>query len=179
MIGSLALWLLYLLLLLAGIAGLVLNIVGLPGIWLIPLAAIVYKLLPISGPVMSWTAILATVGVGIVAEIAEFAAGALGSAKAGGSKRGMVGALLGGLVGAIAAQVLVPIPIVGAILGAVLGSFIGAYLFEFAWTGKSHGHAFRIGVGAAKGRVMGLVIKSVCGCVMLLIVLITAWPWGY
>jgi uncharacterized protein len=169
-------WLAYALLAVTCVVGLILNIVGLPGIWLIPLAAIAYKILPWTADAIGWWSIVAIVGIGVVAELAEFAAGAAGSAKAGGSKRSMLGAILGGVVGAIGGQIVIPVPLVGAIIGAIAGSFGGSYLSEYLWVQKSHADSLAIGVGAMKGRVAGLVIKSVCGAVMSLVALVAAWP---
>lgn len=168
--------LLYALLAVACVIGLVVNVVGLPGIWLIPLAAIVYKLLPWTGGAVGWWPIVAIVGIGVVAELAEFIAGAAGSAKAGGSKRGMFGAIVGGITGAIGGQVVIPVPLLGAIIGAFIGSFAGTYLVEFAWVRRTHAESMDIGVGALKGRVVGVVVKSACGAVMTIVALMAAWP---
>jgi hypothetical protein len=169
-------WLLYALLAAACVVGLLVNILGLPGIWLIPLATIVYALLPWTGVTIGAWPILAIIAIGVVAELAEFLAGAAGSAKAGGSKRGMLGAIVGGIVGAIGGQIVIPIPLLGAIIGAFVGSFIGSYVIEFAWVRRTHADSLRIGVGAVKGRVIGVAIKTFCGAVMTIVALVAGWP---
>lgn len=164
-------WLSYLALLLACVAGLFLNLLGLPGIWLIVVAAMLYGWL--IGYIGLWT-IVALVLLGVLAELVEFLAGAAGSKSAGGSKRGMAGAVLGGLVGGILGT-FIPIPVLGTILGSVAGCFGGAYAVEW-YIGKTHGDAARISYGAAKGRIFGLVAKSIFGCAMAATAAIVGLP---
>lgn len=167
-------WLAYILLLLVMAAGLFLNILGLPGLWLIVISVVAYAW------GFGWTYVGAwTIGVvvilGLLAELVEFVAGAAGSKAAGGSKRGMVGAILGGIVGGIVGTPLIPIPVVGTIVGSVAGCFIGAYAIEWM-VGRSHGEAAVISYGAAKGRVVGLLAKSAFGVLMFLWAAIAAFP---
>lgn len=169
-------WLLYALLAAACVVGLLVNVLGLPGIWLIPLAAIVYALLPWTNGTLGVWVIVAIIAIGVVAELAEFLAGAAGSAKAGGSKRGMLGAIVGGIVGAIGGQIVIPIPLLGAIIGAFAGSFAGSYVVELAWVKRTHTESMQIGVGAVKGRVVGVVIKTFCGAIMSIVALVAGWP---
>jgi uncharacterized protein len=169
-------WLGYLLLFAACAAGLLLNIVGLPGIWLMVLAGMTFVWWTDSA-YAGWTPILFMVGIGIVAEVCEFLAGAAGAKQAGGTRRGMAGALVGGLVGAIACSILIPIPIVGTIIGAVLGSALGAFFIEWGWVGTERDQATTIAVGAAKGRFLGMLLKSIFGIAMATILLFSAIPW--
>lgn len=167
-------WLAYVALLLLMAAGLFLNILGLPGLWLIVISAIVY------GWVFGWTyvgvwTIGVLVGLGLLAELVELLAGAAGSKAAGGSKRGMIGAIAGGLVGGIAGTPLIPIPVIGTIVGSVAGCFIGAYSIEW-WIGRTHGEAAVISYGAAKGRVVGLLAKTAFGVAMMAWAAIAAIP---
>lgn len=157
-----------------GLVGLVLNLLGLPGIWLIVLGTIVYGISSGWGEYVGWTSVLTLLGIGITAELIEFLAGAAGSRKFGGSKRGMVGAVVGGLVGGIAGTPI--FPVVGTIAGSILGSFIGAFLVESGVLEKSSKSSAKVGIGAALGRALGIVIKSAFGAAMLLIAAITALP---
>jgi uncharacterized protein len=159
-------------------AGLFLNILGLPGLWLIVISVVVY------GWIFGWTyvgvwTIAVLVVLGLLAELVELLAGAAGSKAAGGSKRGMIGAIVGGIIGGIAGTPLIPIPVVGTIVGSVAGCFIGAYAIEWA-IGRTHGDAAVISYGAAKGRIVGLLAKTAFGVVMAIWAAVAAIPivWG-
>jgi uncharacterized protein YqgC (DUF456 family) len=86
----------------------------------------------------------------------------------------MIGAIIGALIGGIVGSILIPVPVVGTIVGACLGAFIGAAALEL--TDRDFVHAMRVGVGAAKGRFMGIVIKLAIGAIMLIIIMICALP---
>ena len=140
------------------------NILGLPGLWLMVLAHV------------GWPSTIAMVLLALAAELAEFLAGAAGSAAAGGRKRGMFGAIAGGILGGIFLTFLIPIPIIGTIVGACAGAFIGAAVLEYS--DKDAGHAWRVGIGEAKGRFWGIVSKLGFGFVMFLTSAWTAVPLG-
>ncbi len=138
---------------------------GLPGIWLMGLAALSMRLW--RPELAEWWVIGATLGIALVGEVLEFVAGAAGARKAGGSKRSAMGALVGGVVGALAGTVLIPIPLVGTILGSALGSAAGAVGLELTLP-KSPGvarlgaaHHGRIGIAAFVGRLAATLIKVV------------------
>ncbi len=161
----------YTLLLLTGLIGVVVAVLGMPGLWLLVIAAGIYAVAT-GGSALHWPGLVALVVLGLIAEVLEFLAGAAGSKQAGGGWRGVVGAVVGGIVGAI---VGVPIPVIGPLIGAVLGAGVGAALLEFS----SHNDAplaTRIGWGAAKGRMWGIAIKGSIGLVMLAILAIGAFP---
>lgn len=168
-------WLLYLLMLVVGMTGLFLNILGLFGLWLLISGYVVYAWLTGWNHFVGWPSVGTLLGLAIVAELAEFFAGAAGSSAAGGRKRGALGAIVGALIGGIVASFLIPIPVVGTVVGACLGAFVGASIAEFY--DRDWQHAVRVGYGAAKGRFMGIVIKSVIGVLMLLIALVAGLPW--
>jgi uncharacterized protein len=167
-------WALYVVLLIACVGGLLINLVGLPGIWLIVIVGMGYKFS--TEGFLGWTPVLVCVGLGLVAELLEFIAGAAGAKNSGGSKRGMAGAIIGGLVGAIACSVLIPIPLVGTIIGAILGSGLGAFFIEWGWVGSTTEQSTVIAYGAAKGRFIGMVLKSVFGGIIVIILLMAAFP---
>lgn len=168
-------WLYYVLLLILGVTGLALNILGLPGLWLMVGAAGLYALLTGFEHLGIW-GFLVLFLLAVMAEILETVLGGVAAKKVGGSKRGMVGAIVGGLIGGIAGTPLIPIPIVGTIIGACIGSFIGAFGVELFWLRKTPGDSFKIGTGAAAGRFMGIIAKSAVGIVMLLVTVIWAIP---
>jgi uncharacterized protein YqgC (DUF456 family) len=168
-------WVYYFLILIISIVGLFLNLLGLPGLWLIVGSLGVYGLITGWDVYVGWPSLIALVVLGLLAEVLEFLAGAAGSKAAGGRKRGMIGAVVGALVGGIAFS-FVPIPVVATIVGAVLGAFVGAALMEL--TDRDFRHAMRVGYGAAKGRLIGIVVKTAIGVVMLLVLMFAAIPIG-
>lgn len=167
-------WLWYAVLLCVIVAGLFLNIVGLPGLWLIVVGVVLYAWW-FGFALIGWWTIAIIVALGLLAELVEFAAGAAGSKAAGGTKRGMAGAIVGGLVGGLVGTALLPIPIVGTIVGSVLGTFVGSYVIELG-INREHGDAMWISYGAAKGRVWGMVFKSVFGVAMGILAAIMGLP---
>lgn len=171
-------WSLYVCLIVVLCTGWLINILGLPGLWVMLLAHIGYALATGWDVYTGLWATVALLALAIAAEIVEFVAGAAGSAKAGGTKRGMAGAIVGGLVGGLVGTAVIPVPVLGTIIGAVGGSFAGAALVE-RMIDSDNDRAIAIGIGAAKGRFWGILIKSGFGVIMLLVSLITAIPiWG-
>jgi uncharacterized protein YqgC (DUF456 family) len=169
-------WLYYLVLIAVMAFGWFVNIIGLPGLWLMVGAYAFYGLFTGWNRHVGWASLIAMVLLAVAAEIVEFAAGAAGSSAAGGRKRGALGAIVGGLIGGIFLTALVPIPIVGTIVGACIGAFLGAAIMEF-WD-KDAAHSLRVGYGAAKGRFWGIISKSAFGLVMMLVALVAALPYG-
>lgn len=165
-------WIGYVLLLASVVAGLFINILGLPGLWLMVLTSVVYAWAT-DFVYIGWWAIGIIIALGVAAELVEFFAGAAGSAKAGGSKRGMAGAIVGGIVGGIVGTPI--FPIVGTIAGSIIGCALGAYLIETS-VGKTHTEATSISIGAAKGKLVGLVAKSTFGVAMGLVAAVAAVP---
>ena len=176
-------WALYLTLAGLLVAGLVLNIVGLPGLWLMVAAHACYAWLDQDHSLAGLPSSLAMLGLALLAEGVEFLAGAAGSKTAGGSLRSTVGAVIGGVVGGILGAILVPVvPVLNAILGACVGSFVGAALLEASKSKQDielrrefYGRLNRVGWGAFKGRLWGIVLKTAIGLVMLVVSLWTAW----
>lgn len=139
---------------------------GLPGTWLMVLAAFVASRL---GDVPIGTITL--VGVALIAlgsELLDLVFAARHTRRYGGSNRGAWGAIAGGFVGAI---VGVPVPIIGSVLGALAGSVVGALAFE-VWGGASRDVAARAATGVAIGRAIAIASKATAGCV------IAAWVLG-
>ena len=154
------------------------SLVGLPGNWAMILAATVYWwFMPADTRVaFHWGVLVAMVVLAAIGELVEFAAGALGATKAGGSRRGaalaLVGSIVGGLLGAI---VGVPIPVVGPIVAALLfaslGAMAGAMLGEH-WKGRTMEEGFQVGQAAFWGRLFGTLGKMMFGAVMLVVVVV-------
>lgn len=168
-------WVYYFSLLILSVTGLFLNILGLPGLWLLVAATAGFAWATGWDIYVGWPSLIALVLLGLLAELAEFLAGAAGSKAAGGRTRGMIGAVVGALIGGIVFSVLPP-PVIATIVGACLGAFVGAAGMELS--DKDFRHAMKVGYGAAKGRLLGIVVKTAVGVVMLLVVMITALPIG-
>jgi uncharacterized protein YqgC (DUF456 family) len=151
------------------LVGLALIAVGLPGIWLMVIAVIVYglvtKFVGVGVITLSVTIVLA-----LLSEVAEAWLGFGMAKKYGGSKRAGWGALIGGLVGA---AVGVPVPVVGSVIGSLVGAFGGALLFEYLGHGDSD-KAVRAGWGALLGRVAATATKIGLGLVITVLAVIGA-----
>jgi uncharacterized protein YqgC (DUF456 family) len=168
-------WFYYTCLLIVLLVGLFVNILGLPGLWLMVAAYAAYGWITVWNRFVGWPSLIALIVLALLAEAAEFLAGAAGSKAAGGRKRGMIGAIVGGFLGAIFLSVI-PIPVVAQIIGACLGAFIGAAVMELSDKGAAH--SLRVGVGAAKGRFMGIISKLGFGVAMLIVALWAGLPAG-
>jgi uncharacterized protein YqgC (DUF456 family) len=64
---------------------------------------------------------------------------------------------------------------VGTIAGACIGSFGGAFLVELGIL-RDVSHSTRVGVGAATGRLIGIIVKLWFGVLMLLVAAIACLP---
>jgi uncharacterized protein len=151
-------------------AGLVLIPFGLPGTWLMVVAAVLYG--PLSGgPALSTTVIVGTGVLALAAEALEFWLSAGYTKRYGGSSRGAWGAIIGGMVGAV---VGLPVPIIGSVIGAFLGAFAGALVGELTG-GARAGAATRAATGAVIGRLVATAIKMAVGVAMALWIVTAAW----
>ena len=146
----------------------------LPGNWaVLAIAAAWAYFMPKSeyGMGYAWGTVAVLGGLVLLGELIEFAAGAAGAKKEGGSRRGMALSIAGAMVGSLAgAAVGVPVPVVGPLIGAVgggaAGAFGGAFLGE-KWKGRHDRDALQIGKGALIGRLLGTGGKLACGAVMV------------
>ena len=108
-----------------------LNLLGLPGNWMIVAATALYAWLT-AGPGSGgprWTAVAVVTGLAILGELVEFGASAAGVKRAGGSRRGAVLALIGSVVGAMTGLFVgVPIPVIGSVIAALLFAGLGEFV---------------------------------------------------
>jgi uncharacterized protein YqgC (DUF456 family) len=146
----------------------VLTLFGLPGTWLIVVAAGVYSwLMPDDTRWdVSWQLVVVLAAMAVVAEIYETAAAARGTRKLGGSRRGAVLAIVGSIIGAIVGTMVIPIPVVGTIVGACLGAALGAGAGELH-KGRDTDHAWKIGKAAFQGRLVGSLAKLLIAAAMV------------
>lgn len=162
------------LLFVVNLAGWVLTALSLPGNWLILIATALFALfVRTEGSGIGWPTIVVLLGLAIIGEIIETAAGAAGAARSGGSRRGMILSIIGAIIGSIGGAIVsVPIPIfgppIGAVFGGAVGAFIGALLGE-SWKGRALDHGMQVGQAAFLGRIFGTVGKLIAGAVMLVI----------
>jgi uncharacterized protein YqgC (DUF456 family) len=154
----------------------ILTVVGMPGNWLMVAATALYAwLLPEdSATSFGWGIVLAVALLATLGELLEAVAGALGVAKAGGSRRGALLALLGSLTGGILGMIVgIPIPMVGSLVAAVLfagiGALIGAMIGE-KWKGRDLNESWAVGKNAFWGRLLGTLGKVLVGSIMIVIV---------
>jgi uncharacterized protein YqgC (DUF456 family) len=150
--AAILIWLLAILLIALGLAGLVLPV--LPG-----------PLLLFAGLVAAaWAENFSYVGLGTLSALGimallsiliDFIAGALGARKYGASGRAVIGATVGAALG-----IFLGLP------GVVLGPFIGAVIGELSVGRKLHAVS-RAGVGATLGLLLGVAAKLALGLAML------------
>lgn len=165
----------YILLLILLLVGLSINVLTLPGLWLMAAVYGVYGWLTGWNHYVGWPSLIAMAVLATVAEIVELTAGSAGAKKAGASKRAMIGAVVGGMVGAVFLTALIPIPVVGTVIGVCLGAALGAGIVELM-VRRDLEQSIRVGSGAFKGRLLGIVSKLAIGAVMLLIAMICGFP---
>jgi uncharacterized protein YqgC (DUF456 family) len=152
------------------------TVLSLPGNWVMVITAALFAYFaPQQGPQISWTVVAVLTALALLAELLEFAAGAVGAAKVGGSKRGAILAIIGAMIGAVAgamAGAAIPIPLIGSMIGAIggasLGALGGAMLGE-AWKGRTLGESWKIGQAAFWGRFLGTVAKTAIASAMVVI----------
>jgi uncharacterized protein len=161
-------WVYYTLLLAMQVCGLGIQLLSLPGLWLMAAAAGLYALVTRGQYLWPW-GITVILGLCVVGELLEFIAGAGGAKKAGGSKRSMLFGTVGGIAGGLLLSI--PVPVIGTIAGVCLGAFAGATLAQLT-VAKDARHSALVGIGAAKGTLLGILLKLSIGVVILII---TAW----
>jgi uncharacterized protein YqgC (DUF456 family) len=154
------------------------QLVGLPGNWIIVVAAAAYAwaMPPDGRTALGWETVIILLVLALVGEILEFVAAAMGVSKAGGSRRGAMLALVGSIVGGIVGLFVgLPIPIVGSLAAALvfggLGALAGAFLGE-SWKGRDFDQSLGVGKAAFVGRVLGTLAKMIVGSVMVAVTIV-------
>jgi len=154
--------------LLAAVLGLAVTLTTLSGAWLIVGVA---GLCWIWQPELYWWPVFVSgVLLALGGDLFELFSSAVGVKKLGGGRAGAWLSVMGAVIGAIAGSVLIPVPIVGTIVGAVVGAGLGAVAGERGIAGRSWGRSAKIGAGAAAGRAVSVLVKSVltalCGAIL-------------
>jgi hypothetical protein len=135
------------------VAGLLLVPLGLPGLWVMLGATLVYWIAVPTGSIGLMT-FLVVAALVVTAEVLEFTIAGRYARQYGGSRRASVGAILGGVVGAILG---VPVPVIGSMLGAFAGAFAGALVAELTVHRDVRGEPMKVAQGALLGRVVAAV----------------------
>jgi hypothetical protein len=151
-----------LLLIAAGLIGLVLIPLGLPGLWVIVLGILGYGWLT-DFRTLSAGFLVLVILLAVLGEVVEAWVGFRFARRYGGSSRAGWGALVGGLIGAI---VGVPVPIIGSVVGGFVGAFLGAAVFEYTRARRTEG-AVKAGWGAMLGRAAAAAVKMAIGIVLV------------
>lgn len=153
------------LLAIALLAGLVLVPLGLPGLWVMLGAALLYFVAVPSGGIGVGTLLVAVVLVGL-AELLEFSISGRYARRYGGSRRASWGAIIGGIAGAL---IGVPVPVIGSLIGAMLGSFVGAFAAELSVARAQRSDPTRVATGALLGRAVASAAKSAIGVLVAIV----------
>jgi len=151
-------------------AGLLLDIVGLFGNWVI-LAAIAVVWVVTGFVHFGGWGMTAMLGLAVLGEAIEMIAASLGATKFGGSRGAAVAAMLGCIAGAIIGTPM--LPVLGTIAGACAGAFIAVASFETVLMRRDLQGAVRTGFGAAVGKIAGLLAKMFIGFLILFVAAFT------
>ena len=146
------------------LSGVALNLIGLFGNWVIFIAVTLAWVLT-RFQHFTLTALLLMFVLACLGEVVETAAAAFGARQFGGGKGASVSAFIGGIIGAVLGTPIAPL--VGTLVGACLGAFVAAALYEYAHLEKEVDAALWTGLGAALGRLAGLLGKFFVGLLML------------
>lgn len=155
------------------VGGLLLVPLGLPGLWVILGATLVYWIVVPAGGIGLWTVVFAVLLIGL-AEVLEFTIAGKYTKRYGGSRRASWGAILGGILGAL---VGVPVPVIGSLIGAFVGSFAGAFVGEYSVHRDQRADPTRAAKGAVIGRAIAAAAKSGLGLIVAVLVFGSA-VWG-
>jgi hypothetical protein len=142
--------------LLAGLAGVLLTILTLPGVWITLAVAIACQFI-FPEPPFSWYTLGICTALALAGEVYELFAAPAAARRKGAGHSGALGSLVGSIAGAIIGAMV--IPIVGAIPGAVLGAGLGALSLERGIAGKSWSASASIATAAATGRLIATLLK--------------------
>lgn len=153
------------------VGALALNVVGLPGNWVLVATAAVVALVPGFGE-LTWTWFFVVLGLAVLAEAIESLLGLVVVARKGGTRWGVAGSFLGGVAGVVAGSAVAP-PLGGVVLGFV-GAFAGAVAGEYLRERRAD-RAMRVGFWAFAGRSLALVGKIACGAGIVWILVAKTW----
>jgi len=141
-------FILYAVIIVLFVAGLLVTLTGLPGVWLVYVGVLLF-VASSDFTVIGLQQLILLLLVSIAVSLIDNLIVPLGAKKYGSSNWGMVGAIGGGILGTL---VFGPI-------GMLLGPLLGATLFEILFARKDTNKAFRAGIGATIGFLASVVLK--------------------
>ena len=147
-----ALWILSIALMAAGLAGAVLPV--LPGAALVLAGTVLGAWIDNFERVGGWT-VGVLVALALLSWVLDYVAGVLGAKKAGASKQALIGAAIGTVAGLF-------LGFVGVLVLPFVGAAAGEYLAR-----RDHRAAARVGLATGFGLVVALVAKVVIAFVMI------------
>ena len=161
------------------------QLVGMPGNWLIVAAAAIYAwfVSPETRTAIGWNTVIVLAVLAVLGEVVELAAGAMGVAQVGGSRRGAVLAIAGSIVGSLVGVVVgLPIPLIGSLVAAVL-----VWRAWERWSARCSAKAGKVatstpacevGKAAFVGRILGTVAKMIVSSIMVALALAAMFVLG-
>lgn len=149
---DIALWILAIALMAAGLAGAVLPV--LPGAALVLAGTVLGAWIDDFQRVGGWT-VGVLVALALLSWVLDYVAGVLGAKKAGASRQALIGAAVGTVAGLF-------LGFVGVLVLPFVGAAVGEYLAR-----KDHRAAARVGLATGLGLVVALIAKVVIAFVMI------------
>lgn len=150
------------------LAGWVLALLTLPGVWCMLLIAVACNWWQ-GWDMFSWWTLGACAVVAAIGEVVELALSAVAARTVGGSRTGATFSVVGAIAGAVIGSFFIP-PI-GTIVGAILGAGLGALFAERGIKGQSWGDSGKVAGGAAVGRLAATFVKlGVAGVVGVVLI---------
>ncbi|MCB9790355.1 DUF456 domain-containing protein [Candidatus Nomurabacteria bacterium] len=140
------------------IAGLLITLVGLPGVWLVLIGILISAIYTGFEQIGPGILILFTI-LALISSLADNLLVILGAKYTGGSRWSMVGAVIGAMIGLF----------VGNIFGLILGPFIGASIFEVIFAKKDTKSAMKAGFGTFLGFLLSILLKFGMGVLISII----------
>lgn len=162
------------LLVLLNLGWLFLNLLALPGNWMMVGTTLLVAWWQWDVRMFSPWTLAAIVVLALLGEVAEFLSSAVGVKTAGGTKWGGAGSLLGAVLGALFGTVLIPLPVLGSLIGVCAGAALGAWVFEIMG-GRSVYASAAFGVAAGTGRFVGVLSKFALGVIIWCIITVAAF----
>lgn len=159
---SIAIFVLMLILLLAGLVGVALRI--LPGVSLMFVMTLIYAFIN-HFQRLSITDIVILGVIALAAELIDYFSGVYGAKIFGASKAGIIGGMIGSMIGLF---LLPP-------LGLFIGLVAGVALVEFMLKKKTVRHSAKAAAGALIGSISGLVINLVLAITFIITFSIKYW----
>lgn len=138
----------YIFLGLFALAGLVLTVLSLPGVWLIFISTFLVAWMGDFEDI-SPLALLIIFTISFLSTLADNVIMAMGAQKLGGTGWGMAGAIIGGIVGLA----------VGNLVGMFVGPVIGATAFELLFAHKDFKQSLKAGIGSFIGLLLSIVLR--------------------